>query len=127
MANEITIRSTLEITKGSLQYVNRPGFFQADFDGTIGPAPGALLISTGGTNILLTQLTIPGLCVIKNYDATNFVQVGIDDAVTFFPLMDILPGESYVIRLANDVDTSNNLHMKADTAACEVSVEAFEK
>ncbi len=128
MANEITVRSTLEITKApNLQFINRPGFFQADMAGTLGPTPGALLVSTGGTNILLTQITIPGMCVFTNLDPDNFVQVGIDDGASFFPFMDILPGESYVVRLANDIDTADNLHMKADTAACEVVVEAFEK
>lgn len=144
MANEATVRSMLQIKKTSgsitqIEYTSSPSTFQADVTGTKGPSPGAVTVTTSGTNIDLTELTTPGLCRISNQDATNYVEVGVKDASTsvFYPLMELLPGESYVIRLSRNVgeeyysttgtDTGNSIHCKANTASVVVLIEAFEK
>lgn len=146
MADEATIRSSLQIRKddGSglvlLDYRSQPTTFEADVSGTLGPTPGAFAASTAGTDVDLTELTTPGFCRLTNQDATNFVTFGIWDPEgnTFFPLGEILPGESYVLRLARDIQAeygtgagtiganTNRLRIKANTAACNVNVEAFE-
>ncbi len=144
MSNEATIQSYLTIRKGTspvtLNYTSQPAQFRADVTGTKGPSPGAITCTTGGTDISFTQLTQPALCRIMNMDDTNFITVGIwdPDSSLFYPLMELLPGETYVIRLSRDVGeeyqgsgtgtgTANNtLRIKANTASCVVLIEAFE-
>ena len=140
MANEARITSSLQILEGKVDYRTTPTSFLADVAvGTRGPTPGLLLATLAGTDVDLSLLTIPGLCRIMNLDGTNFVEVGIWDGVSFFPMLDFLPGESFVIRLSADLGDEfgtgtgttaadvNNLRIKADTADCDVIVEAFER
>jgi hypothetical protein len=140
MADEATLRISLSIRKGNLTYQSQPTAFNADVTGTNGPAPGAFNVSTDGTNVDLSELTTPGLCRLMNLDDTNYVEWGVWDPDTsrFYPLGEILPGESYVIRLSRHLtseyaatgtsvpDTNNTLRLKANTAACKCVVEAFE-
>jgi hypothetical protein len=138
VADEATITSQLVIRKGHITYQSQPAGFTADVDGTNGPTPGAVTATVAGTVVSLAQLDNPGLCRVMNIDATNFVTVGVDDGLRFFPLMELLPGESYVFRLSRylneeftDTGTGTNsdvnyLMVKADTASCVVVVEAFE-
>lgn len=111
MASEARITTSLSIQKRSgtiplIDYISRPSSFQADVDGTKGPTPGSVLISVNGTNIDLTQLGTPGLCRFFNKSASYAVLVGRwDEALAnFYPFLMLKPGESYVVRLAPDVE-----------------------
>ncbi len=140
MADEAQIRTSLQVKSGNLTYQSQPTAFNADMDSAKGPTPGAFSASVAGTDVNLSQLVRPGLCRIMNLDEDNFVHVGIwsPDAHLFFPLMELLPGETYVLRLSRDLGDEylgagtgtgappNTLRVKADTAACNVLVEAFE-
>ena len=140
MANEATVSCSLSVRKGNIQYQSNPRTFSATVTGTKGPSPGAITAPTAGVAVDLSELVQPSLCRIQNLDDTNFVEVGIRDteADLFFPLMELLPGESYVIRLTRNIGeeytgfgtgtsaATNTLWIKADTAACVVLVEAFE-
>ena len=140
MANEAEVRSSLQITGGDTEYRSQPTTFLADVsDVTKGPTPGLVVATVAGVDVDLSLLTVPGLCRIQNKDDTNFIEVGIWDGVTFYPLMDFLPGESFPIRLSASLGDEfgtgtgtsgpsiNTLRIKADTAPCNVIVEAFEK
>lgn len=142
MANEATIRSSLQIQKGNLDYRSYPTQFQEDVAGSIGPTPGATLCAVApGTDIDLSELTNPGLCKIHNIDSTNFVRVGVYDPESeiFYPFMKIKAGKFYIFQLAPDFGQefatgtgtvgpeTNKLRIIADTAACVVVVEAFEE
>lgn len=139
MANEATIRTSLMIKKGNIFYQSNPTAFKANVTGTKGPVPGAVSIAATvtGTDIDFSELVTPGLCRLQNLDATNFVTYGIWDGVSFFPLGELLPGETYVLRLSRYLGEEfagtgtpadvNTFRMKADTAACNVLVEAFEQ
>ena len=141
MADEASIQVSLQIQgSGNLQYRSYPNQFNADVSGNKGPSPGAFQASVDGTDVDLSELNQPALCRITNLDATNFVTVGIWDSSTstFYPLMELLPGEFYVVRLSrilggeiagtgtSTTQTGNTLRIKANTAACNVVVEAFE-
>ena len=146
MSNEAQIQSGLKILKTSgtittLQYSASPSSFVGDVSGTKGPVPGAILATLAGVNVDFGELTTPSYCRIMNLDDTNFVEYGIWDpeGSTFYPLGEILPGESYVLRLSRNLSEefgtgtgttgadTNRLRIKADTAACNVLVEAFEE
>lgn len=139
MANEITVNCNLQVVNGSLQYQSRPTSFNASQAVAIGPAVGSKLIATTGTQIDLSTLTTPGMCRIQNLDAANYVEYGLTDGTYFYPLGEILPGETYVLRLYRRLgsreatpgtgSTAGTLHLmiRADTAACYVLVEVFNK
>lgn len=143
MANEIRVQTSLQINTGSLQYRSQPTQFNADMAGIGGPTPGQLVASLIGTDVDLSELEeLGGLCRIQNLDDTNFVTYGIFDfsANRFYPLGEMLPGESYVLRLSREIGveygtgtgsaplgTGDTLRIKADTAPCKVLVEAFER
>lgn len=148
MADEARITSSLQIIKRAedgtilLDARPQPTTFTADVAGVKGPTPGAITVSTAGTDVDLSELTVPGLCRFMNNDDVNFVTYGIWDptGVVFYPLGELLPGESYVIRLSRDIeeefgtgdpgtavqDTDNKLRFKASVAAVVVTVEAYE-
>ena len=140
MADEATIRCSLDINKPPLRYISRPTVFTFDVAGTKGPVPGAIEASVLGTDVDFSELTTPALCRIMNLDGTNFVEFGIWDpeGITFYPLGEVLAGETYVLRLSRYLQEeygtgtgttgadTNRLRIKADTAAVQVLVEAFE-
>jgi hypothetical protein len=136
MASEARITTSLQIKKGNLFYQNQPQAFIADMEGDKGPSPGAITVGTAGTDVDFSELAQPGLCRIMNLDEANFVTFGIWDG-EFHPLGELLPGESYVLRISRELGSEfgvgtgtsgsgNTLRFKADTAACDVLVEAFE-
>lgn len=139
MANEARINSSLQIKTGNLDYQSRPTAFQATVTGAKGPTPGAIAVSTAGTDVDLSELSTPGLCFITNIDSTNYVTYGIWDGATFYPLGELLPGECYVLRLSRSLTQEygtgtgttgtniNRLRLKANGATANIRVEAFEK
>jgi hypothetical protein len=134
MANEATIRAGLSIRKAKLDYRSNPQQFTATVNGNSGPTPGAVTAATTGTTVNLSQLTaMGGLCLVMNLDSTNFVEYGVYNGATFFPLGELLPGEFSVIRLSRNLQhgetgtaTINSLRLRADTAPCRVLIEAFD-
>lgn len=103
MANEIQVRSSLQIRNGNLKYQSQPTAFNATMTGVKGPTPGAILISSGGTQISLAQLaTLGGMCRVMNLDGTRTIEVGIYvvSLSRFIPFMSLLPGETYVFRMS---------------------------
>lgn len=140
MADEAVVVNSLRIRSGYLNYQSQPTSFRADVEGSKGPVPGAITVTIAGTDVDLSELTQPALCRIQNLDDTNFVEVGIREpgTSTFYPVLEILPGESYVMRLTRNLHeeyvgtgtgtsaATNFFHIKANTAPCNVLVEAFE-
>lgn len=145
MADEATVRSALIIlkTSGNLRLIDYPAAnseFRVTVTGTKGPTPGALTIPVGGKVIVLDELVTPGLCRIVNRDEDNFVTFGMWDqsASRFYPMFEVGPGEAYVFKFSRDVreeytntgtgttGLAAKFFAKANTAACSVSVEAFE-
>ena len=138
MADEATIRVSMSILNGNLNYRSYPTDFQADVTGKKGPVPGAITAAVLGTSVSFAELTTPAWCRIANLDATNYVTVGIlDPDGDFYPFLEVLPGEFQVIRLSRSFgqswgvgtatsDSGCTLHIQANTAPCIVLVEAFE-
>ncbi len=144
MANEAEIRGSLQIRTGDgeIEYVSRPTTFRGDVTGRKGPSPGAITATIAGTDVDFSELSTPGYARIQNQDLTNTVDVGIWDPETgvFYPMLELLPGESYPLRLsrilAGEYGTdpavgstgpnTNRLRIRANVASCVVLVEAFE-
>lgn len=148
MANEARVTSGLQILKTSgsvrtLDYQSRPQSFTVTVDGTLGPTPGAIAVPLGGVDVDLSRLTTMGLCRVMNLDATNYVLWGVYEPDTdyFYPTMEIGPGETYVFKLPRFgpdettgtgtqpgmTNVNGRFRLVPNTAACNVTVEAFER
>lgn len=137
--NEASIRTSLQINVGNLEYRSSPTQFLADVSGSSAPTPGKVTATLAGTDIDISLLTTPGLCWIQNLDPDNYVTLGLWDGVSFFPIMEWLAGENFVNRLSRVLSEEqgtgtgtitadvNTLRLKADTAPCECIVDIFEK
>lgn len=81
------------------------------------------IINTGqGEALPLGDVASPGLCWLRNTDATNFVQVGKDDgAGNLVPMLKLLPGADMLLYW----DAAIVPRLKADTAPCEVEYELW--
>ena len=140
MANEAVIYSGLQIINGDWNVPMGVPSYVADVTGIKGPTPGALAVSVAGTNVDLSQLTTPGWCKIINLSTVNFVEWGVYDPETtkFYPIGEIPAGKWIVFKFSRNfaweygVGTgttgaeTNVLRLRADTAVCNVSVEAYE-
>jgi len=139
---DVTITASMYIKKEKLEYQSKPTAFTGSIatSNPKGPVPGAIQVTLEGVSIDLSELTTPGYCRIINLDDTNFLEYGIWDpeGATFYPLGEVLAGESYPLRLSRNLQqeygtgtgttgaNTNRLRLKADTAALNASVEAFE-
>lgn len=153
MADEINLQVSLRLRKGTLD-ASRQASYRADMVGTNrGPSPGVLQVSLDGVNVDFSQLSQPGLCWLTNLgtgdedvdEAENcYVEYGMFDPTTsvheFIPLGEILPGESYALRLSRFLSqefgtesgtgtTGQNsvLRIKAIGFSQNVVVEAWER
>lgn len=114
MANEATVRTILQIRKDNVDFPGLPGAFNATIlaDVAKGPTPGAVAVSEDGTDIDLSELIEPGLCQIKNLEPASednlpYIEYGIWDpgVQRYYPLGEMLPGETYVLRLSRYLGT----------------------
>lgn len=138
---EGTIRYTFLINQGNLQ-ISRTAAFNPDVAGAKGPVPGAITVTPVGVDVDFSELTTPGLCIISNLDETSYFEYGIWDpeGAIFYPLGEVLPGESWPLRLARflqaeygtgsgtAVTTTNRLRLRSVSGSGNINavVEAFE-
>lgn len=102
MANEVTIRASLQVKSGFLN-------FQSPNTGTTdsvaiakGPCVSTITVETGGTLIDFSELTSPGWCFIQNLDQITTVDYGIYDTIneTFFPIHELPPGMGLPVKFS---------------------------
>lgn len=141
MADEIRINAGLTVTlapgSSSQQYQSLPNYQTDDIVTVGGPTPGTISVAVTGTDVNLSALTDPGWCRVQNLDITNFVTLGIYDGATYFPFLELGPEQFVVVKLYRDLGKEfvgtgstaggNTFRIQADTAACKVKVEAFER
>lgn len=116
MAGEIVFTSALTLSNGDLDSLTIPSRTQKITQATAVPTRvgGNQTIGFAAHEALdLTGLTTLGVAHFRNRDAANFVQIGVDVGGTFYPLVRLNAGESYVFRLAQGITP----YAKADTAA----------
>jgi hypothetical protein len=137
MANEARVTSALSIQRDNLNY-NVQGTFLADVSMSKGPRPGGVTVNADGIDIDFGTLVIPSLCRIAHVDGTDRIEYGIRAGTTWYPVGELLPGESYVLRLSRNLGeqgyttgtgttgTIHSLHLRSTGGVCEATVEAFE-
>lgn len=119
MANETQLTGTLSNTKSGVTMT-----------GTV-----ALSITQSGTNsissiqnigttteaLVLGDVTTIGYLMVKNLDATNYVELDLNTPVAGTAFCKILPGEACIIPTRQ-----TTIYGKANTAACDCLVMAIE-
>ena len=139
MSNEATLRVSLNIKTGSMDFRSSPTAFNADVSQASQGSPGGMTVAVTGTDVDMSQITIPGFCWLQNLDPTNYVEYGIKDSISgnFYPLGELLPGECYLLRLSRyilqelagtgtGIVASSTFHLKAAAAPCRCIVRVFE-
>ena len=111
MADEITIYSGITITKSNLSRQINPATISADLAGSR-VLQNSQAVGTTHEALEVADLASAGWASFKNLDATNFVQIGVEVAATFYPVAKLLPGEVATMRLS-----TLTLFAKADTSA----------
>lgn len=141
MADEISIRSTIQIVKAGITYQNRGGDFKKDLTNSKGPSPGAITATVTGVLVDLSELSSFGACIIKNYDITNKVEIGFYISGVFYPFKEIGPKEEWVHYFSENLGEQygtagtgtvgpalvDPLLVRAINSSCQISVEAFER
>jgi len=123
MAEEIKIRSGIEVTKDSFKFAdpNRPTL-TFDMDGDGGGNPGVIDVGTSEEDVDLSEFATLGWVWMRNLDDTNYVTWGPKSGASMVALGRLEPGEpAGPFRLEPGI----TLRMVADTAACKVQVNAF--
>lgn len=120
MADEITIRTLLNLTNGYLDDENDIGAKRlTQTNGRIFKR--VVDVGTSEETLTFTDITTPGWCYLINLDSTNYVQVGVSTGVYFTRLKAAEPGGLF--RLENAATT---LYLKANTATCKILVVVYD-
>jgi hypothetical protein len=119
MANEITLNVRLQLSNGALLDDNNPGRIQVN---QTTQRKYSVVVSVGTTeeSVTFTDISTPGVCYLRNLDATNYVQWG--------PATTVYQGRLK----ASDIPAcfrldpgATTLYLKANTAACNVLVTVY--
>lgn len=128
MANELALRVDLTYTPSDTGQVTMA---PPTFSDTVSIAAAAgshfatqkvVAIATGGTQVDLGDVAAPGVCVIKNLDATNFVEFGTGTGAPAAYTIKLLAGEFCLFRFG---DGETALYGLADTANVNVQFYLF--
>lgn len=126
MANEITVTLNLNVQnpstgRGFAQSTRRSGQFTQNAVG-VNDQTVSVPTTAAGTAYTFANLTTYGVLFIENLDDTNFVELGVQVAGTFYPLVRVNPGEFQYFRLSHGI----SLYLRADTAAVDVHYQLYE-
>lgn len=121
MANEITVSVGVQVTNGSLTDQFQMVALKRD-QAASGKSDQVLSIGTSEEDVSFGDVATPGIVVLHNLDATNYVEYGMSDTGTMKKLGKLIAGDKAMFRMA----ASTTLRMKANTAACKVRVFCLE-
>ena len=112
MANEITANLQLIVKKGFLDERFAPGALSFDLaEAAPNVAGGSQLIGFAAHEAVdIGDVGTAGWAYFRNLDAENYVEIGVEVAAAFYPLVKLESGEAAVFRLATDTPFA-----KADT------------
>lgn len=122
MADEITVNVKLSVTKGTLVQRFEPGALSFDMTGSVASGGVASIPTTAaGTALNMGSVTTAGWTYLRNTDANNYVEVGVQVAGTFYPSVKLKAGEAGVVRLG-----TNAPYARANTAAVNLQYFIFQ-
>lgn len=118
MANEITVTSSIIASKNGAT-------MQAAFNKTLDMAGDQMInnvqiVGTTAETLVVGDVTTIGYTILKNLDATNYVEIDSVAGMTSFP-QKLLPGEFCVLK-----PQTANIYAKANTASVNLLVVSVE-
>lgn len=119
---DINFTGNLSISKGNLR---RQFATSRAFDFTSSAPPAACGIASIGTTheaIAMGDVATAGWARFENLDATNYLEIGIVVAATFYPVVKLKATEFCIFPLG-----TNAPYAKSNTAACLLDYEIFER
>jgi len=124
MANEITSNFSLSVSKGSFTFSRSLSKQITISASSPNVAGGTQLVGTAaaGEALVLGDVATNGVAYFVNLDATNYVEVGIQQAGTFYPLARLNAGEGYPFRLAQGVTP----YARANTSSVVMEYHIFD-
>lgn len=105
MANEISTSLSLSISKGSLSFsrsISKQITLSASSPNMAGGTQ-SIATASAGEAIGLGDVATNGVAYFVNLDATNYIEIGIQNGGTFYPLARLNAGEWAQMRLAQGV------------------------
>jgi len=118
--SDLTISLQVNYSKNGRTLSVNPGLAEIDVTGN-GMVDGVILITFAAAMALpLGGVATPGIAVITNLDAANYVELGVDDS-GLVPYVTIPAGETAMVNLGNMAVP----YMQADTGNCLVSYTIF--
>lgn len=118
MANEISVSWQLSAIKGNLSETRAKNFRATLSAASPNMGAGAQSIGFAAHEaVAVGDVSTLGWAFFQNLDTTNYVELGVDVAATFYPLARLNAGESCVLRLAQGI----TLYAKANTAAVRLN------
>ncbi len=118
MADEITVSTSLSVENGNYSFQRLITGLTFDQSAKGGQGGIQNIGFAADEAIDVGDVTTVGWCIFRNLDDTNFVEVGIEVAATFEPMIRIEPGETALFRLSQDAGAT--LYAQADTAAVDL-------
>lgn len=120
MANEISISARLRVANGNLNFDYQTGNLLFDQTAAGGPTPGFLTIGTTEESVAFGELSTLGWLLMRNIDATNYVQWGFATGAYGGRMEAGEPAGPFRL------EPGSTLYLKANAAACKVLVYALE-
>jgi hypothetical protein len=124
MANEITSNFSLSVSKGSLTFsrsLSKQITISASSPNVAGGTQ-AIGTAAAGEAIVLGDVATNGVAYFVNLDATNFIEIGIQNGGTFYPLLRFNAGEGGCMRLAQGVTP----YARANTSSAILEYHIFD-
>ena len=116
MADGIIVNLRVQSTKGNFTADRRVSALSVSMTGTgVDERVSSIGFAAHEQIAVNTDIGTKGWAFFRNLDATNFVEIGLDIAATFYPLIKLKAGEAAAFRLSN-VD----IYAQADTGAVDL-------
>lgn len=112
MANELSIVTTLSVSKSNLQ-LSRTANYRADVSGTHASLVEQAIGTSNEALDIHADIATKGFAYFRNTDATNYIEIGVrDGSAVFIPFAKLKPGETALFRIS----AATTLYGKANTA-----------
>ncbi len=118
MANEITLSVSLKAINGDFTYNRKISGQQYDQAASGGNGGIQEIGFAAHEAIALGDVSTEGWILMRNIDDTNFVDIGVDVAAAFEPMIRMEPGEPCLFR--NSKAAGTTLYAQADTGAVKI-------
>lgn len=124
MSAEIQFNWQMTVTNGGVASQKTPSQ-QSITQNAQGRAGNVYTVPTtsAGTALGIGNLGNLGVAWFTNLDPTNYFEIGVQVAGTFYPVVRILPGESFPFRFC---PTGSTIYVRAHTATVKIDYEINE-